>query len=39
MPKKLWIGVALIVLTAGCATIEGVGRDLQAGSQKVQRVF
>ncbi len=39
MSLKLWIGLSLIALTASCGTIEGIGRDLQSGSQTIQRAF
>ncbi|MBT8454899.1 MAG: entericidin EcnA/B family protein [Rhodobacteraceae bacterium] len=36
--KKLVI-VALVLTLAGCATVEGLGRDISAGSRKVSNAL
>ena len=32
---KRWILVALLVSLAGCATVEGIGRDISGGANRV----
>jgi predicted small secreted protein len=36
--KKLFV-IATLTLLTGCATIEGVGRDISGGSRRVQSWF
>ena len=36
MLKRMWGALVLAGLLAGCNTIQGAGKDLESGGQKIQ---
>jgi predicted small secreted protein len=36
---KRFLAIGLLVLVAGCGTIDGIGQDISSGARKVQSWF